>query len=226
MAQFKQANVTTILWTGGIESNYGRAAQAIGYYPEWIVLGDGTMDGNGAVQLAGLDRSFDDRAFVVTPEVFEPGLEEQICAQAYREADNQMATADLAFVCEYYRNLFQFFTGVQVAGPRLGPTSIDKGFHAVPAIASKNAQTPACFYRTNDYTCVKDAQAEVYDADGQVAGERRAGCWRSIDMERPNGNRYLPGTWPAGNIDAQINGREPCNRHSTAVLLRTDPTQR
>lgn len=226
MAQFKQANVTTILWTGGIEGNYGRAAQAIGYYPEFVVVGDGTMDGNNPIRLAGLTPNFDGRAFIVTPEVYEPALEQRICAQAYREADNQMPSADLNFVCEYYRNLFQFFVGVQVAGPRLGPTSIDRGFHAIPAIPSTNAQTPACYYEPNDYTCVKDAQAEVYDAEAQAPGDSRPGCWRSIEIDKPRGNRYLPGRWPAGNIDAQLTGREPCNGHNTSALLRRDPTER
>src|SRR5688500_1250623 len=35
MADFKQQGVTTILWTGGIEGNAGKAAVAGAYFPEW-----------------------------------------------------------------------------------------------------------------------------------------------------------------------------------------------
>jgi hypothetical protein len=214
MADFKTKEITTILWPGGINGNFGKSATAIQYYPEWIVMGDGTLDASRPINLSQNSASFDRRAIVVTPQTFEPAFEQQRCYQAYREADTQLADTDLInYVCEYYRNLFQIFTGIQVAGPRLGPTSIDKGFHAIPAVESTDVQTPTCFYRPGDYTCVKDAIHEIWHADRNPPGDNEPGCWASIE----NAKRYLPGKWPEGNIDAQITGNEPCNGYDNSV---------
>src|SRR6185503_2209172 len=106
---------------------------------------------------------------------------------------------------------------IQVAGPRLGPTSIDRGYHAIPAVRSNDPTTPACFYSNGDYTCVKDAQAEIWDGGGQPPGDNRPGCWRAIE----GGHRYLPGEWPKGNVNAQIKGNEPCSGYNVGSLTRT-----
>ncbi|HUP87535.1 MAG TPA: hypothetical protein VM143_17920 [Acidimicrobiales bacterium] len=218
MAEFKQKNVTTILWPGGIAGNYGKSAAALSYYPEWIVAGDGTMDGNNPIRLAQLGPSFDGHAIVVSPETFQPGLDEQRCAQTYRTVDKEMSRPNLGYICEYYRNLFQVFLGIQVSGPRLGPTGVDKGFHAIPSIASTDRQTPSCFYLANDYTCVKDAQAEIWDNSGDPPGDNRPGCWKAIE----DGRRYLSGQFPDGNVNAQYRDFRAleCNGFSVAVTVR------
>ena len=216
MATFRRLGITTILWPGGINGNFGKNAALLGYYPEWIVLGDGQLDANGPVKLySQLGPSFDNRAIVVTPQTFQPQFEQQRCYQAYKEADQELPETDLGYICEYYRNLFQIFTGIQVAGPRLGPTSIDKGFHAIPAIESTDVQTPACFYLPGDYTCVKDAIAEIWRNNQTPPGAQQPGCWASIEAAK----RYLPGRWPGGNIDAQITGDEPCNAFSASTRV-------
>ncbi len=216
VAQFQQQGITTILWPGGIEGNFGKASSASGYVPEWIILGDGTLDANNPVRLSQNTGAFDKHAIVVSPQVFQPDLKQQRCYQAFREANKTRPDADMTFICQPYTNLFQLFTGIQVAGPRLGPSTVDKGFHAIPAVESKDPTTAACFYNTSDYTCVKDAQLEYWDASGQAPGDQRPGCWRSIE----GGKRYLPAKFPDGNINAQIKGNEPCNGYSIAVLVR------
>jgi len=213
MADFKTKGITTILWPGGINGNFGKSAAAINYYPEWIVLGDGIMDAARPINLSQNSASFDRHAISVSPQTFQPAFEQQRCYQAYKEADQQLADTDLSYVCQYYRNLFQILTGIQVAGPRLGPTSIDKGFHAIPAIESTDIQTPTCFYNPGDYTCVKDAIHQVWYADRNQPGEQEPGCWGAIE----NAKRYLPGKWPEGNINAQINGSELCNGYDSSV---------
>lgn len=215
MADFQQAGITTILWPGGINGNYGKAASAISYTPEWVLMGDGQLDANAPEQYAQNTAAFDHHAVTATPAVFQPPFEQQRCYQAYREADQNLPKGDLGYICEYYENLRQFFTGVQVAGPRLGPTSMDKGFHAIPAVPSNNVDVPACFYNPGDYTCVKDGEQEYWDASRTAPDATRPGCWRAID----NGRRYLPGKWPSGNIDAQITGNEPCNAFSASSRL-------
>jgi hypothetical protein len=215
MAEFQQKGITTILWLGGVEGYYGPAADAIGYQPEWIILGDSQLEGNNPPRLMSANNTWNGRAIAVSPQVFTPSLSQQICYQAFREVDQGYPEADLGFTCPYYTNLFQFFVGVQVAGPRLGPTSIDKGFHAIPAVQSGDPRVAACFYLSGDYTCVKDAVAEIWDVNGAAPGDSRPGCWRAIE----NGKRYLAGKWPDGNINAQLTGQEPCNAYSSAVLI-------
>jgi hypothetical protein len=127
-----------------------------------------------------------------------------------------MNFADASYNCGAYRNLFQLFTGIQVAGPRLGPTSVDNGMHAIPAIRSNDVQTPACFYDIGDYTCVKDAEVEVWDAQSTAPGDSSPGCWKGIE----GGRRYLPGEYPKGNTNAQITGREPCNGFNGGWLIQ------
>jgi hypothetical protein len=207
MADFKSKNVTTIIWTGCIDGDWAKSANAIGYTPEWVLIGDSELDGNTPVKLAQAAGEFDHHAVVVTPQTFEPALQQQTCYRAYRETDQDMSEPDMGYVCEWYTNLFQLFVGIQVAGPRLGPTSIDQGFHAIPSHESGNPEVPACYYSQNDYTCVKDAEAEWWDSSGPPPGDNRPGCWRSLE----GGARYLPGKWPDGNIDAQYKGNEPCN---------------
>lgn len=97
------------------------------------------------------------------------------------------------------------FTGFQVAGPRLTPGTIDKGFHAIPPGPSGNPAVPACFYNSGDFTCVKDATAMWFDPSGSVGGN--PGCWRMPD----NGKRYLPDGWPTGNVESQRTAKDPCN---------------
>ena len=215
MSEFRQQGITTILWTGGIEGYTANAAASQGYYPEWIVLGDGILDGNNPNRNAKNTGAFDGRAIVITPEVFKPEIERQRCYQAFREVNQTRPKSDMGFICEAYPNLFQLFVGIQVAGPRLGPTSVDKGYHAIPPVRSRDAGSPACFYETNDYTCVKDAQFEIWNASRQPPGDNRPGCWMIID----GGKRYLPGEWPPGNINAQGPGQE-CNGHNVASLIR------
>jgi len=215
MADFKSKGVTTIVWTGCIDGDWAKSADALQFHPEWVIIGDGQLDGNTPVKLAQASTEFDHHAVIVSPQTYQPALQQQTCYRAYRETDQDMSDPDLGYVCEFYTNLFQLFVGIQVAGPRLGPTSIDEGFHAIPQHESGNPEVPACFYNQNDYTCVKDAEAEWWDSAGQAPGDNRPGCWRSLQ----GGARYLPGKWPDGNIDAQYTGNEPCNGVSFSSRL-------
>ena len=138
---------------------------------------------------------------VVISNVTKKGLDDQeLCFLAHREADQETPKSDvISYACEFYNDIFQLFTGIQVAGPRLGPTSIDKGYHAIPQIPRPTRRCPACFYDPGDYTCVKDAVVMWWDSDGRAPGSQSAGCWRMVE----GGKRYLTGTWPAGDVLAQ-----------------------
>lgn len=221
MQQFQQDHVTTILWVGGINGNYGKTASSRGYFPEWIIAGDGLLDSNRGVVLSQNSSAFDGRAIIVTPQTVEPGLEQRQCARAFREIAPNYPSVDLGYVCNEYYNFFQFFSGVQVSGPRLGPTNLDRGFHAIPQRKSGDPTAPACFYLPGDYTCVKDAEAEIWSAQDRPPGTDATGapstpgCWKPIE----GGARYIKGLndWPGGNIHEQLTGNEQCNGYSASV---------
>jgi len=201
MAEFATAGVTTVIWPGGMEVNMSNQAGAANYRPEWVVLGDGLHDTNEHGQL--MDQSVWQHAWVVTPKTLVGRDEDEPCFQAAREADPSADRRDItSFACTFYNDARQLFTGIQVAGPTLNPGSMDRGFHAIPRKESSSVQVPACFYDEGDYTCVKDVQAEWWDATGTGQG-----CWRSARGAR----RFLAGGWPTGDLGAFKATSDPCN---------------
>ncbi|MGQ0434052.1 MAG: hypothetical protein ACT452_16800 [Microthrixaceae bacterium] len=213
MQRLRNRGVTTILWTGGVTADFTKAAASIGYFPEWIVLGDSVLDAHHPVRLSDSSPSFDGHAVVVSPQPFKPQLEQQRCYAAFREINTAYSNSDFQYTCDWYDDLFQFFVGVQVSGPYLGPTQIDKGFRAIPQHYVGRPDVPACFYPIGDYTCIKDAQVLYWNAQMVPPGDERPGCWRAIEY----GRRYAPGAWPSGNIDGQIRGDEPCTTYDKRV---------
>jgi hypothetical protein len=219
MASFEQQGITTILWTGGINGEYAKAAANNGYFPEWIVLGDTILDAHHPIRLSDSSPSFDGHAVVVTPQIYQPAMEQQQCFQAFREVNKTYQDTDLQYTCVWYHDLFQFFVGVQVAGEYLGPSQVEKGFRAIPQHYDGRPTVPACFYPPGDHTCVKDSTVMYWNASMNPPGDERPGCWRAIE----GGQRYKPDGWPGGNINAQINGREPCTGYDHRVLFRFTP---
>jgi hypothetical protein len=216
MASFREQGITTILWTGGGNGNYPKAAEGVGYRPEWILMGgDSFLDNDAFVFYSQSGANWDQRAIAVSPHPFEPPLEQQACYQFFREISKDFPRQDLGYVCEYYKNLFQFMVGVQVAGEYLTPTRIDKGFHEIPQNYTGKPVVPACYYLEFDYTCVKDATVLRWSADASKPNSGTAGCFLAID----GGHRYRAGEWPEGNVDAQFQADDPCTSYSESVRL-------
>ncbi|HEX9889333.1 MAG TPA: hypothetical protein VGA69_07630 [Nitriliruptorales bacterium] len=215
MQSFQQSGVTTVIWPQGMEAQHSRAAGRTGYEPEWVVAGDGFHDGFWNAQ--DQDQNvWHEHAWVVSPALLQGPVAEGPCYAAIMEANPD--SQDAAFVCAFYtwyEDLRQLFTGIQVAGPRLMPETVDKGFHAIPAIPSSDPSVPACFYRPGDYTCVKDGVAMWWDRDGRVptaAGTdpRRPGCWRMVE----GGLRHFAGDWPAHDVPTAVRPDDPCNGYA------------
>lgn len=207
MADFRDKGVTTIIWAGGHEPNFSRAAKAIGYFPEWVIAGTGPAAGNLNGQ--SQDQDVWDHAWIVTdyPLVDQSGVT-QSCAHAYAEAGGRDDPLERNNSCGvFYDTLRQMFTGIQVAGPKLNVQNLDKGYHAIPHNDSARPDLPACFYGPGDYTCVKDQTVMWWDSQGQSS--TGSGCWRMSE----NGARYRAGAWPPGNIDAQRRPDNVCNNH-------------
>lgn len=215
MAAFQDAGVTTVIWPGGWDFDTTKAAATIGYRPEWVVGGDDQIEGYDMGQFH--DQSVWDHAWVVTNQTLEGNFEDSLCYQALREAEPDFPRQDAEYACPLgkpYQSLRMLFTGIQVAGPRLHPKSIDKGYHAIPAVRSDDPRVPACFFNPADYTCVKDAQAMWWDSEGTSRNNRR-GCWKMAQ----GGRRYLAGTWPEGDVlSMQDRASDICNGYAYSIF--------
>ena len=224
MADFQQQGVTTIIWPQGYESEHTYAGQRIGYLPEWVVAGgDGRFDGFNASENPD---AWNGHAWVVSPVERIPAPRETACYRAVFEADPTADDRDIAHAntCGTftYQNIRQLFTGIQIAGRRLNPDTVDQGFHAIPPKVSSDPTLPSCYYEPGDYTCVKDEVAEWWDSSAThqgVAGSGNgtsAGCWR---MPR-QGKRYLPGAWPENDVLTGKDSRsDPCNNFAGSTWL-------
>ena len=218
MAAFREEGITTIMWMFGYETNYSKSAAGINYRPEWILAGDGTSEGvfNGQ----GQEQSVWDRhavSFTLHTKTLFGGVSPP-CRDAYLQVDPTIprGTLDFTHACFYYDELRQLFTGIQVAGSKLNRQTMDKGYHAIPAVPSKDPTVPACYYGPGDYTCVKDGTVLWYDGEYQDENNGgTAGCWRLVD----GGQRYIPEGWPSGNLLAQRKDSDPCNGHLGTLHL-------
>lgn len=215
MAEMQGRGITTIIWpvgndTGGDDgcSHYFQSAGvSLRYLPEVVVAGNGGSETVLSGQLS--QQEFARNQMMMTAYPRGDDLGKMPCAYAAREAEPEIPARDLEnFGCEFYGAIRLLFTGIQVAGPRLDPASMDKGYHAIPDKPTRDPYTEACFFDSGDYTCVKDAQLEHWDPSGQTPGTSGGGCWRMVE----GGKRYLAGTWPERDIAALVRPDNPCNR--------------
>ena len=207
IALFVQQGVTTVVRTGAnADCCHARAASGANYYPEWILAGDGLSDQNLNSQIQ--DAAQWTHARAVSLYHLGVPIEEQPCFVAARDVDPSLPRIDVKnWACGFYPGIRMLFTGIQVAGPRFGPDTLDRGYHAIPDVRSSDPRVPSCYYEAGDYTCVKDAVAEWWDPSGEDPGSGARGCWRVME----GGRRYTAGTWKADNVDAQRSVSDPCN---------------
>jgi len=217
MAQFQSNDVTTIINPGGMESTHSSAGASLNYRPEWVLFGEGATEGYQSGQRQ--DQDAWSHAWMVTQRPLDPPSQERPCEVAVKEADPSVGTLGISQACNrgWYEDIHQLVTGIQVAGPRLAPESLERGFRAIPAIASDDPTVPACYYVPGDYTCIKDGTIGFWDSDGQASGATSPGCWRMVDGAR----RHLPYGWPEGNIDANAAVDDPCNGFAGPLQLHT-----
>ena len=216
IARFQQAGVTTVVWAQGYETTHSKAAGQANWRPEWVLAGDGFHE--GSVTGGQQDQSVWNHAWVMTNVVRAGATSETVCYSTQRQ-DPDSNHQDSNFDCglhTYYQDLRMLFTGIQVAGPKLNPTTIDKGFHAIPAVRSEDPFLPACFYNPGDYTCVKDAMVKWWDSESTAPGRNEPGCWRMVE----EGRRYFAGTWPERDAAAGRNrSADPCNSYAGPLLF-------
>ena len=217
-AGFQSKGVTTVIWTEGLNDGVTPAASSIGYYPEWVIAGDGNIE--DIVNAKDQDPREWAQAWVVTNQILEGPFANSECVHAAEEADPQLPSTDRAIPCRVYAFFRQLFTGIQIAGPHLTARNVASGFHAIPGNQSSRPDLQACFYPSGDYTCVKDAIPMWYDAKQTSPYSGTPGCWRVPE----GGRRYLAGQWPSGDVTAQRNaGSDACNAYSADRYLDPSP---
>ena len=216
-ARFSSEDVTTVLYVG-TEGRFSVAADAVRYYPEIVVAGDLDNDNNyfGQVQNQNSWRN----AWAVTYHTRINRLEDAPGYRAFREVYPQASRGDSAglFARDDYGDHFMLFQAIQVAGPKLTPESVDKGFHAIPENTASSPYVPAFFFDPNDYTSVKDAAEQWWDPNGRSRGggtpSNRPGCWRMAN----EGNRSLAGEW-SGKDDVFRKTDDPCNGYDGSIKI-------
>lgn len=214
VAEYKQKGVTTIIWPGGVEANLSKQAGAAGYFPEVVALGDGALERLFTSDFQ--DQNFWNQVRMITLPPPAGDVRQSQCYKAFYEADPQADDFEArSFGCNLYPDIRQLFIGIQVAGPRISPAAVDKGFHAIPRIPSPGPGVPACFYEPGDYTCVKDAFVEHFD---QTA-DNGDGCYRMTEGAK----RYFAGIWPAGDVIEQERPDDPCNLYDGTITFNPEP---
>lgn len=210
VAQLQGADVTTILWFGGMESKTGQAADQIGYYPEIVIAGDGSLDGNTNSRFQ--HPQFWRNAWGYSTELRQDTFESSPQYQACREGDPSAPTTACNYATQIYRPLFMVFNAIQSAGPRLTVHAVDRGLHAIQRYVSSSPYVAACYYDPGDYTCVKDGMELWWDGDG-TAPNGVAGCYRLVK----GGLRFPAEEWPSKD-EAFANPRDPCSGYEGGVI--------
>lgn len=207
IAEFREKGVTTIIWAGGQENGHGRQASKFNYFPEIVVGGDGYND--LTLESQAQDPAFWRQAVAITAYRLNNPFTNTPCYQAAKEADPVAPTIDIKnYGCRFYDGVRQLVTGIQVAGPRLTPQSMEKGFRAIPEIRSPDPRVPACFYPAGGYSCVQDFATWWYDPTGDDPESTNTGCNRALQ----GGLRRLPGEFPREDIPTRRDpSNDPCN---------------
>lgn len=208
VAELESKGVTTVLWLGGTESRTTKAAASRGYLPEWVVMGDGNIDGmtDGQVQ----DQSAWGHAWTISYNMREDNRTTTNAWKACREADPNADLHTCLRVNQMYRDHFMLFQAIQVAGPELTPWKVDAGFHAIPRIRSTSPYLAAFYFDPDDYTGVKDAMEQWWDRACRTptpsALNSDQGCYRMVR----GGLRYPAWSWEGGD-DVFANPSDPIN---------------
>ena len=219
VAELKSEEITTVIWNLYYDKEWSEAAKRAAYFPESVV-----MTGNGYENIVHgkwMDQDVWRHGWVFTPRPAIGAWVDTQCFKALREAAPDLPFQDTSIPCRFYEDLRQLFTGIQVAGPKITPESVDKGFHAIPAHPSSKPDTPACFYLPGDYSCVKDNALWQWDPDALSDYSSAPGCYRMVN----GAERHLVGKWPSRDILGAAKPDDPCSGFNTGSALDPAPGQ-
>ena len=216
VAQLKSEEITTIVWNLYYDKEWSEAAKRAAYFPESVVLSFGFEN---IVHGKWMDQDVWRHAWVFTSKPAIGAWTDTQCFKALREAAPDLPFSDTSIPCRSYEDLRQLFTGIQVAGPKISPERIDKGFHAIPAHPSSTPDTPACFYLPSDYSCVKDNAVWQWDPEAISDYSSAPGCYRMVN----GAERHLVGKWPGRDLLAAARPDDPCSGYNTGGAFDPAP---
>ena len=217
MDYFRSRGVTTVVWGQGYSNQFSNSAAQLSYFPEWVLAGDRFTE--DIVSAKYQDPRNWNQAIVVSNVPMVGHRRQEQCFMALREAQPGFAFADSSFPCLSYATFRQLFIGIQVAGPKLTPASVDRGFHAIPALPSPDPSVPSCFYELSDFTCVKDSVPLYWDADAQSSYSGAPGCYRA-----PRGGaRTIRDEWAREEASSYRSAEDPCNGYTTGEVIDPSP---
>lgn len=227
-AKLRDSGVNTVLWLGASDTKTSRGAAQIGYFPQWILAGDRNIDGWDLGRLQ--DQEVWRHAWVHSYQVRTDRGVDQPGYRAYKDA--QPDGTDWAWALRFYRDFFFLFTSIQVAGPRLEPSRVDAGLHAVQRRDSTDPYVASGYFFPGDYSFVKDSIEMYYDPDTTETTDGQKGCWRMVrgpgfveDKDRQAGYRYARDRWDTARgtgveVPGYFDGRDLCNGYNNGFGIR------
>jgi len=163
------------------------------WYPEHLLAGSGLID----YDLLG--RLYDQSQWV---NAFGPGhladpipFAETDAAKAARDVgvNNVYSGANLLFA---YMSVIA--AQVQMAGPRLTPTNVERGMTSLPAGGgwerTKNPASVLVKFGPGDYTAIEDSRHTFWNPNAISKIDGKAGAYIALS----GGQRWELGTWPRG----------------------------
>lgn len=217
--KMKLRRYNTILYAGGAETDTSKAADILGYSPEWIVSGDGSIDGNGFGQSQG--QIAWSHAWAVSNQSQVGPLDQQQAYRAYKEAEPE--GKDGQWTPAFYNDWFMLFDAIQLSGSTLTPGNADSGLHALLPYSSTYPTSPALYFDVGDYSFVKDANEGWWDPSG-VDPYANVGCYRLV----AGGIRHNTADWQnalsagmGSNGSEKSATRDVCSGYSGITRIRT-----
>ena len=199
IVQLKSAGITSVAWHGDPLTLivFTREATKQGYFPEWLIVsgyGSDTTVFGRVYDQAQWRRAFGITAGWVFPtsESGAPGLREYRHARPGAPAgEGNKGTVVL------HPTLELLFTGIQMAGPRLTPQSMQSGMYGYPATGGLIV-APLRFFTPENPMALKDTAEIFYDATRSgvdEVGNQGVG----VQVFAESGRRRVFGGWPGGD---------------------------
>jgi hypothetical protein len=163
------------------------------YFPEWIISGSGLSDTTAAGRL--YDQQQWQHAFGISPLwVTWATVQKSYGWRETHHGNPNMPDGDEGVLINIYASVPRlFFTGFQMAGPKLTPQTFAAGMFAYP----KSGGTPAMplqFFTREYPTAIKDFMEIYYDRSKSGPDERGLQGDGMI-MKMAIGKRYTQGQW-------------------------------
>lgn len=168
-----------------------QAASAQGYNPEWFQSGYLLQDTDFAGRL--YDQKQMTHAFGISTLAKSPsGATVPPDSSAYKawktvEPDTEPPPG----TATTFTALQVAFAGIENAGPKLNPTTLNKGMFEIKITSARPSQV-SYSYGPNDFGGIDDAREVWWDPESN-GPDGKKGTWQSV----ADGFRYLPGKWPA-----------------------------